>query len=203
MIKALLFDLGNVLVRVDTERAFRQIADVTGFSRRAIIDMLIGGRLHDRYEIGAISTDDFYAEFSKRSSKQFSRAELLDAASDIFTEMKEMTELVGRAKRMGYRLVVVSNTNEAHVEFVRKRWRFLEDFDQLVLSFQIGAVKPQRQFYEAALQAAGCAAQECLFVDDLAPNIAGATEFGFNTLLFKDPALFKSEAESLGIRFGD
>ncbi len=68
-----------------------------------------------------------------------------------------------------------------------------------MLSHDVGARKPERAIYDAAVRAAGCAAGECVFFDDLADNVAGAKAAGLRALRFKGAARLEGDLTSLGL----
>lgn len=198
-IKALLFDLGNVLLYFSHDRMREQLAAVTGLTVPEVRALLDEDRRQWRYEAGDVTTDEIHALFQAKAKKPFERRDLLHAASDIFTAHAEMVPVLGQLKQQGYRLVIVSNTNEAHMDHAAPRYECFRYFDHKIYSYAVKAMKPEPAFYEAAHRAAGCRKDECLFADDLAENVEGARRFGFQGLVFTTAAAFKRDAAAHGI----
>src|SRR5439155_9754485 len=90
-----------------------------------------------------------------------------------------------------YRLLLGSNTNALHSQqFCRQFADALRYFDALVFSHEVGACKPIGAFFEHCRRLAGCAAAECVFIDDLPANVAGALACGWHGIRYTDaPAL--------------
>ena len=98
--------------------------------------------------------------------------------SSIFTDILiPESMLEGLARR--YRLVLVSNTNALHFEMLRETYgHLLRHFDDLVLSYEVRAMKPQPEIFQAAVERAGCLPQECFYTDDIAAYVEAARRDG-------------------------
>ena len=86
--------------------------------------------------------------------------------------------------KRNYPLLLVSNTNEAHVSFIKARYRVFDYFDHKIFSHEVGALKPDRKIYEAAIAASGKRPEELFFTDDRQENIEAAREFGIHAHQF-------------------
>ena len=78
------FDLGNVLINFDHERAAAQIANISGLDISVIRQIVFDSELQSEYEIGQIDTAQFYESFCRETKSDVSQSELMHAASDIF-----------------------------------------------------------------------------------------------------------------------
>ncbi len=178
------FDLGNVLVSFDPEIACRNTADKFGVdvdqARAAIYD----SGLQARFEHGAV-TGEQYAEsvrnYLNLSPQQMPTAALLDAVSAIFTPIDAMKDVVRQA-RQGRRTGILSNTCRAHWEWICKQnWSVVQGgFEERILSFQVGAMKPDPKIYATAETAAGVAPERILFLDDKIENVQAAIARGWH-----------------------
>ena len=77
-----------------------------------------------------------------------------------------------------YPLILVSNTNEAHAEFIRSQYRIFDYFDHHILSYEVGSLKPDAKIFERAILASGCSPDALFFTDDRAENVEAAKELG-------------------------
>jgi putative hydrolase of the HAD superfamily len=112
-----------------------------------------------------------------------------------------MADLIPRLKANGYRLVLASNTNAAHYERYREQFQdLLAHFDAVAVSHEAGARKPHPRFFEYAHELAGCAKDECLFVDDLLDNVTAAREFGWRAIHFTRFDDLVRELRAAGVR---
>ena len=97
---------------------------------------------------------------------------------DIFNHLPESFEIVETLKQKHHRLMLLSNTNELHYEYLAERSSLESLFDEIILSYKVNCQKPHRQIYEILIEKADCDPREILFIDDLAENIEGAKELG-------------------------
>ena len=89
-----------------------------------------------------------------------------------------MVPLLRELRAAGIRLVLLSNTCVTHVDFVRDRWSFLDLFDEITTSWEVGALKPDPRIYESALAHAKCEASDCFFTDDIEDYVTQASLYG-------------------------
>jgi epoxide hydrolase-like predicted phosphatase len=187
-IKFVYFDLGNILVSFDPDVACQNIATLFGVSAEKAKAAVYDSGLEERYEHGELSEAGLLAEVRRELGGDASSGEdvdlqaFLDALGDMFTPIASMQRTVKRVREAGYHTGVLSNTCFAHWDWVsRQNWPVMEGpFEAFVLSYEVGAMKPDAKIYEAAEKAAGVAANEILFVDDRQENVEAATKRGWH-----------------------
>jgi putative hydrolase of the HAD superfamily len=124
----------------------------------------------------------------------------VDAWTAIFGLNESVARIIPPLKTAGYTLVLGSNTNDLHARHFRPRFaETLGHFDALVMSHEIGHVKPSVEFYQACAQAAGRPLGECVFIDDLPENVAGARAAGMSAILYRGTPALLEEFSRLGI----
>ena len=195
--KALLFDLGKVLVPFDFHRAYRAMEDLTGLATQEIRSRLAATQLFREFETGLLEPEDFAAQVMQLLGFRCDLEQFGRIWNSIFTRETLIPEPVIKHLQFRYRLILVSNTNKMHFEMLEKSYPILQYFFGYILSYQIGAMKPDPQFYSAALEMAQCLPQECVFIDDLPENVAGAQRAGFDGIVFHS---FPQLSEELGRR---
>jgi putative hydrolase of the HAD superfamily len=185
-IRTILFDFGNVIGFFDHGHAVRKLSAYTDMPPVELALELYGGPLEDDYDRGVISTAEYVRAARLNGRLSCTDEEFLDAFCDIFWPNHEVCRLVPRLKPR-YRLVLASNTNEAHSARFRRTFAdTLKYFDALGMSFRAGSRKPHREFYEHCQTLAGCAPDECLYVDDLPANVEAARKFGWQAIVYRD-----------------
>lgn len=184
MIKTIFFDLGNVLVFFSHEKMFHQLSFCTGLSPESIRQNLTEGKLQENYETGRIDSASLCQFFQKKSPKTFTLCEFLKAASDIFAPNDSLWPLVEELKNLGIRLVLLSNTSECHFNHVKATYPILHLFDDWVLSFEVGVLKPDPRIFLKALSKAGCNPNECFYTDDILEFVESARQVGLDAELF-------------------
>jgi HAD superfamily hydrolase (TIGR01509 family) len=200
---ALVFDFGNVLAHFDYGRVGERLGRRLGTSGPALLERVRAAGLDGlmkEYESGKMTAEDFGRAVAGLAGMELTHAEFVAAWSDIFWLNESVAELVAALKRRGYRLVLGSNTNDLHAAHFRRQFAdALGHFDRLVLSYEVGHVKPAREFYLACAEAAGRSPADCVFIDDLAENVAGARAAGLAAIHYRDTPSLVAELRSMGI----
>jgi putative hydrolase of the HAD superfamily len=201
MIKTILFDFGNVVAFFDHERALRHLVRHTDRTAEELLQFVYQDDLAYRYERGQVTTAELFRLSQERGGLRCTLDEFVFAFCDIFWPNPPMADLIPRLKRSGYRLVLASNTNEAHYAHYRKAFReLLAHFDAISVSHEAGARKPDADFFEYTHRLTGSDKAECVFVDDLADNVAAARAFGWQAIHYTGYDQLLSELKGLNIR---
>ena len=198
MIKAIIFDLGGVLIDVDMNRCFHNIkalgVDVDSLTKTSSESnapvstvcegVTISGALHE-YQIGKIPTDKFITMIQQISTPGTTRQQVLDAwNSCLLTLPKYKLDFVKQLRNEGYATYLLSNTNDAHWKYILET-SFPEPaenyFDKLFLSQEMGMAKPNPEIYAEVLRQISTPADECLFIDDSSANCKAAETLGIHT----------------------
>lgn len=106
-------------------------------------------------------------------------------------------------KAEGHAVYAISNFSAEKFALERQRWDFLALFDGIVLSAEIGVLKPDPGIYEHFLQIYQVPAQSCLFIDDRPENVAAAEALGMVGHLFETPDALREDLERVGLLPGD
>jgi putative hydrolase of the HAD superfamily len=193
LIKAVIFDLGRVIVPFDLGRGYSRIAALTGLAQAEIPERIRPTGLVERLESGSIEPREFVRQISEVLGLQCSYEEFCEIWSSIFLPATLIPEemLVKIAAR--FRLVLLSNTNAIHFDMIRVNYPHLRHFHALVLSHEVGAMKPSPRIYEEAVAAAGCRPEECFFTDDIAEYVEGARRYGIDAVQFESVAQIERE----------
>jgi putative hydrolase of the HAD superfamily len=118
----------------------------------------------------------------------------------IFWANEPVHRLIDALRGLGYTLVLGSNTNPLHAAHFREQFaEVLRHFDRLVLSFEVGHVKPAAEFYIACATAAGRPPGECVFIDDLAENVQGANRAGLVGVHYRTVPLLLEDLRASGV----
>ena len=193
---ALIFDFGNVVGFFDYLRACERFAghlDMSGPDFRDLIVKRGFPRLLADFESGRIPPEVFAASVMELSGVVCSYEEFVRAWEDIFWPNESVAQLIAFLKSRGYSIYLGSNTNLLHATFYRRQFAgTLDLFDGFILSYEVGHMKPAREFFDACVRAAGVPALSCVFIDDMAENVEGARQAGLTALHYVDtPALIE------------
>src|ERR1017187_8131175 len=185
MHKAILLDLGRVLIDFDFGRGYRALAGSCPYTAEEIPRRLAGTGLVGPFETGVGEARDFVDQMCRILELKVEYDQFRGIWSSIFTDILiPESMLAGLGKH--YRLVLVSNTNALHFEMIRETYgHLLRHFDDLVLSYEGHAMKPQPEIFQAAVECAGCRPEECFYTDDIMAYIDAARRMGIDAVAFE------------------
>jgi glucose-1-phosphatase len=199
MHKAILFDLGKVLIHFDFQIAYQALEKVCPHPAAEIRRRLWGTDLVQRFETGLVEPREFFAETSRLLDLDITFEEYRRLFGSIFGDIlipESMIEALARR----YTLVLLSNTNALHFPVLEEKYGgLLGHFHHRVLSHEVGAVKPQAEIFRAAVKAAGCRAGECFYTDDIASFVDAARALGIDAVQFENCAQIERELRARGI----
>ena len=171
--KAVIFDLGNVLIDYDSEAT---LAAITAVSRQPkpvppeFVHQLgigqINGRQFHQYLVAHNTTTSDYDIFAAAACQHMQRNEAALAFA------------LNLAKRPFLRVGVISNTNQIHADWLHQHVPELSRFHDVILSNEVGLLKPDPAIYQLSLERLGVGAETAVFIDDLAENTAAAEATG-------------------------
>lgn len=174
-----LFDIGKVLLDFDFESSLRKFLPTTHPDPAAALDQLLARK--DEFESGRISTED-YTRWALETLKSDASTEVFHHAwRNIFTPNQPMWETVNKLHNAGHRLILFSNTNAIHCPWIFKTYPEFSLFHGAILSYEVGAIKPQLEIYQHAIDKYSLLPENTFYIDDLPANIATGQEFGFQT----------------------
>jgi glucose-1-phosphatase len=198
MHKAIIFDLGKVLIQFDFQRGYRALEGRCQYAAADIPKRIAPTGLVERFETGLVEPREFVAQLSGILGLRMEYPDFCRIWSSIFTDpLIPESMLAGLAAR--YRLLLLSNTNSIHFEMLRRTCPFLRHFHELVLSYEVKAMKPSPEIYRAAVARAGCRADECFYTDDIGSYVEAARKEGIDAVQFQSATQIERELRSRGI----
>lgn len=198
-IRTLCFDIGQVLVRFDAERAVRRLSAMTSLDGETIWNRFRSSDLLARFEKGQLSTEAFHRAACGLLGSELPFALFCEIWADIFDPEANIPVSLLESLRPHYRMMALSNTDAIHFPFLRRRYELFHCFEEFILSYEVGARKPEPRIYEVAIERGGGEARAIFFVDDSAEYAAAGAALGLVTRPFRSlPGLLEDLAE-LGI----
>lgn len=192
-----IFDLGGVLVSVDFMRACKRLEAAGGAPAAVILEAIAAGEEKRAFDTGRLSPEQFAARFCAAVGVRLAYAEFAAIWCDIFAEQRDVTGLLDEIGKHAD-LMLLSNTDPLHFDFLRKRCRFLEKFGQLVLSYEVRHAKPARQIFERAVGLCVPGTRRIYF-DDVAEYVSAACACGLPAEQFVDAAKLRSDLKQFGV----
>jgi len=195
-IKAIIFDAGGAYLEGNftdfVNKSYKLLGiDKTFFIKEEIV-------FDEEFNLGKISAEECFRKFFGVPINDKQMEEIIKLWTTTWKLNPEMEEFV---KKLGenYILAILSNSDPVnHQEYSRKGW-FLP-FKHLILSHEIGILKPDKRIYEITLEKLGIPGESCLFIDDQEKNLVPAREFGMKTIVYKNFIQMKEELEKIGVK---
>jgi len=198
MYRAVIFDLGRVLVNFDFERGYRALEPLCPYSAQEIPKLLAPTRLVEEFETGLVEPHDFVTRLAEILDFDIDYDRFRAIWSSIFAETLLPESLIERLAAR-YRLLLLSNTNAIHFPMVWETYPLVRHFHDYILSYEVKAMKPRREIYERAIERAGCRADECFYTDDIAEYVEAARRLGIDAVQFRSAAQLEGELRMRGI----
>ena len=178
-IDALLFDLGGVLIDINSEPVFAYWARCCGVPPDTLRARFHVDERYWQFERGQCSTADYFAHLRQLLDVDLADADLLTGWNALLGPEKAGVGQLLKLAASRYPLYLFSNTNSAH----QAVWSvtsasLLAPFTRLFVSSEIGHRKPDVAAFRYVAEAIGRPAERILFFDDAAENVAGARESG-------------------------
>lgn len=201
MIKAVISDLGQVIIFFDNQIFFDKMAEFCPLTSEEIRQLAFAeSSLRESFDTGKITPEEFYISVVRKLEARIDYDEFFSIYNDVFSLNPPILEIMKRLKK-GCRMVLLSNTDVMRFGFVRKKFPEIMLFDEYVLSYEVGFLKPHPQIYKNALKRADAKPEECVFIDDIEENIQGAGEFGIRGVLFGPQINLESILKGMGLSF--
>jgi 2-haloacid dehalogenase len=200
---AIIFDFGNVLVKWDAHGVYKRF-----FPNPHAIDAFLQeinfSKWNEKQDAGRS-----FAEGAAELSAQFPHYSRLIHAyyenwEDSITEvLHDTVAIVKQLKKLDYPLYLLSNFSAETFPLMRRRFDFVSIFDDIIISGEVGLVKPDPEIFKLTLERVKRPAQHCLFIDDSLPNIETAKQLGFQTIHFASAADLETELRSMEILYAE
>ena len=197
MIKAVIFDLGGVLVENPSPKMIAYFSSVLGVKEEEFYDQ---DKLPlEEFQKGLINEDTFWEKFCQRMGVQkpdIHHSLWQKAFRKVFTPRKEMFSLCLKLKEEGYKLGLLSNIEPPSLAYFNEQ-PYNHIFDVSVFSCREKTWKPEREIYEIVLKKLSIKPAETVFIDDREDFVEGAKKIGLKTILFKGVQQLKEELNNL------
>jgi len=181
MIKTIIFDFGDVFINLDKEGAMKNALEL--FEMETLSEDLIA--INALYEQGLLSTNEFL-DFYCENFPKLSKKEIIEAWNFIICDFptKRLTFIKQLAIEKNYNLILLSNTNELHIDCIKTNIPFYNEFksafNKFYLSHEIMLRKPNTDIFEFVLNENNLKPEQCLFIDDTKENTETAANLGIN-----------------------
>ncbi|MDP8216304.1 MAG: hypothetical protein P9L98_03160 [Candidatus Kaelpia imicola] len=192
-IKAVIFDLGNVIVYFDHMIAAKKISEFCSKSPESIYSMFFSSALAESFDSGIIGEGDFFEEVKKvlGIDDRLNQEDFYEIWNDIFWINESIIEIIKETKRLYGEFSIISNINKPHFEYIWQKFGLVREASKVVLSYEEGVLKPNKRIYKCALDLIGHLAPDVFYTDDRIELVTAAEEMGFKAVQFNDAVSLK------------
>jgi putative hydrolase of the HAD superfamily len=195
----IVFDLGKVLVDFDYSIAANKIAARSSQPPENLHAFLGSSPLLVEYESGRLSREQFFAGVCHAVGFRGDLIEFGKFFAEIFTPIEPMIALQAELRRRGLPTYIFSNTNDLAIEHVRRDFPFFKNFDGYILSYEVGAMKPESKIYEALEALTGRRGADLIYIDDRHENVAAGAARGWRTIFHETPEKTRQALTAFGV----
>lgn len=186
MIKAIIFDFGNVIATFDNDLFLKRISKYTDTSALKLKHLIYKkSKLPEQYEKGQINSYQFYKKIVGLCNLDVEKDQFRDDYTKIFTPIPETIDLIHKLKP-NYKIGLLSSTSEWDFEFGFKPIFDVSIFDSITLTYEQKVNKPDIRLFEDAMSKLKVRPDEAVFIDDLSKTIKVANSLDMHGILYTD-----------------
>jgi glucose-1-phosphatase len=197
--RAIIFDIGRVLIRVDVARATRGLAEGSSLSPQEIWSSLEKDPRWADWQEGRMSAHDWHLHLARRLGGKLTFEQFVEVWNRALDPVPLQDSAFLKKLSKTHRLAVLSNTDPLHVAHMEKAFDFFEFFPVRIYSCRVGASKPSPLIYKEAIKACKVRAQEAVYIDDVPAYAEAAERLGMKGIVFKSPDQLQTELRDLGL----
>jgi HAD superfamily hydrolase (TIGR01509 family) len=198
--RAIIFDIGRVLIRLDVARAMNGLGANLALSPSEVWTALERDPRWVDWQEGRISPHDWHLHVTKRLGSPLNFEEFAKTWNLAMDPEPLQDSALFAKLAKNYRLGLLSNTDPIHVAYMEERYDFFQFFPARTYSCVTGASKPSPLIFREALRASGVKASEAVFIDDIAAYVEAARRLGMAGIHFQGAEQFPAQLKELGIK---
>jgi putative hydrolase of the HAD superfamily len=197
-IEVIIFDLGNTLIRFDHNISAKKLANLFHLDSEKVRSLFFDSGITRDFEKGLMSPKEFYSRVKGLLNINIPFRDFCAIWNDIFWEDAAACGIARRLKGR-YKLFLLSNVNRLHYEYVEKKFDIIKIFDEIILSYAVGAMKPEKRIFEDAIGKAGGDRRAVLYIDDREDLIKEAEQMGIKSIRYEGAPKLEEELKKRGV----
>lgn len=201
-IKAIIFDLGNVLVNFDHRIAARRVSSFTDKSPDEIFNLFFDSDLACLFEEGRITPKEFFLKTKEILNLKLDYDKFLPIWNEIFFLTKQNLKVYNLANQLKeyYKIALLSNINVLHFDYLKKKFPHLFDaLRHVITSYKVKARKPSPLIYKKTLELLETSPSEVFYTDDRLELAQSAKELGIKGFVFRGIEQLKKDLINSGV----
>ena len=200
-VRAIIFDIGRVLVRLDVNRAQEGLANGSGLAPEELWRAIEKDPLWKDWQVGRISPRDWHLNLTKRLGVKLNFEEFVKTWNAVLDPQPIHPDSFFAGLARHYRLGLLSNTDAIHVPYLESQYSFYKFFPKpvRVYSCVAGVCKPDPRVFQLALKACKVKATEAVYIDDIAAFAEAAGALGMHGIQYASPGRLGEKLQELGV----
>ena len=199
-VRALLFDLGGVLIDIDFDRAIAHWASMSALSRDEISKRFRIDEPYQLHERGKLPAAEYFDHLRATLQLRGETEQIVKGWNSIFISEIEETRRLVETARKALPCYAFTNTNPTHQAFWTSKYPLVAAcFDHVFVSSDIGLRKPDREAFRHVSETLAVPASSIMFFDDLLENVSGASAAGLQAVHVQGPRDVLAAVRAIGI----
>ena len=198
-VKLFIFDLGKVLIDFDFSIAIQRLENFGKVDPSKVQGLFRTSSLSKKWDAGLMNGDEFFKTVRDELELTIPIGQFLPIWNEIFTENKETIRLA-EILNQSSRVLILSNTNPWHAEYIRENFPWIHHFYDFIASCDVHLLKPDPEIFKLALKRGNANPYETLYVDDMEENVRQTKSLGFDSILFTGISTLLPELKKRGIK---
>jgi len=201
MIKAITFDLDGVYF-INGKSNFIDNLEKLGVPREEAIRVFSkSDEMKKLYKTGKMTDQEFWSFAIKEWGINLTVKEVIEILINGYEVNDEVVKVVREVRKNGYETCICSNNFPARINRLQERFGFLNDFDVVALSYEVGATKPSPKIFQDLVDKAGVNPEEIIFADDNEENLTGAKKLGIQTFFYEGFDKFLEKLKKFNVKW--
>jgi epoxide hydrolase-like predicted phosphatase len=197
--RAVIFDVGRVIIRVDLSRSFGALGKRDGLSHLQVIQELEADSRWADWQEGRMTPRDWHAHLSKKLQFSYDFEGFCAIWNGVLDPETILPDALFERLATKCRIAMLSNTDPIHVAHIEATYPFVRFFPVRVYSCRVGLSKPSPAIYHHVLREVGAMPDEAIFIDDVHENVLAAASLGINAFHFSSANDLLAEFSRLGL----
>jgi glucose-1-phosphatase len=198
-LRAIIFDIGRVLLRVDVSRSLTGLAENIPLSPNEIWSAISNDPRWTDWQEGRISPRDWHLHLAKRLGGSLTFEQFVHSWNRALDPVPLLEISLFEKLSRHYRLALLSNTDPVHVAYIEATYDFLRFFPVRIYSCSVGVSKPDPLIYREALRATKVRAEEAVYIDDIPAYVEAAQRLGMAGIHFQSAKQLDTDLRALGV----
>lgn len=198
-IKVITFDLDGVYFPNGKANFIKSLENLGVSEDEAKRIFLKSPQMNQEYKNGKMTDEEFWLWAVSEWKLNLSWKEVVDLMIEGYDVDDNVVSTVKQLREAGYKTAICTNNFPARISGLQERFSFLNDFDVIVLSYEVGESKPSKKIFEELVKKSGVEAGSIVFADDNSDNLDGAKDVGITTFLYEGFEKYLGQLKSVGV----